>query len=191
MKKISGAFPCTLTADLSLESHEFSHDVQQFLFDSAFLYRDVDLDPATRELYQTGRLFRESNLLVATKKFGGLTGNTRFLIITAQMREIANLAEHIDWGLCVLERNGLFKIVDHQSDTEFHQITLVHVTHELDHFFRSRDSSQLELQLLATTRSQFKTAFGLAPCFELTSPFWKERTAWPLGLNNEGQLLRA
>ena len=191
MKKISGTFPCTLTNDVPVKSHAFAFDVQQFLAESTFLYRDTDLDPKTRQLYQTARLFRDPNLLVATNKFGGLNGNTRFLIVTTQMREIANLAEHIDWGLCVLERNGLFKIIDHQSDAEFHQITLIHIPHELDHYFRSQESSQLEIQLIAATRLQFKTAFELAPCFELVSPFWRERTAWPLGLNNEGHLLRA
>ena len=179
------------SGDAGFGAGELAASLRQFFCDSTFLYRDVELDSTIHELYQPGRLFREPNLLVASNKFGGFAANTRFVIVTTTPREISNLVEHVEWGLCVLERNQLLKVIDRQSYGPYHQITLIHITHEFDYFFRSGESRQFEQSLCILARLKLTQACRLQPLAALMSQAWKDRTTWPLGLNNEGHLLIA
>ena len=168
---------------------DFVARLKAFLTANRFHYRDADLAPAAIEQYRVGLLFRERTLCDATYKFGGLAGTTRFLVISAQAMNVDAMSSHPEWGLCLLPANALFKVIDIHREGGKSQITVLHVPADFEPFFRSDEAQRFESLLVPQTRQDFADALRQAPLSELMTSDWRERTAWPLGTDNEGRLV--
>ena len=170
----------------SYKTAEFGAKLKQLLTSSKFLYRDTDVRTEIRDLYAVGTLFREPTLCDVTPKFGGLLGNTRFLIVSSVPKSVGGFSENPEWQLCVLGTNQLFKVVDVSRNGSKNQITVLHIPDGFEEYFRSSDANFFESMLVPQTRADFSEACSLEALPELNSPSWKERVQRPLGLNLDG-----
>jgi len=82
---------------------------------ATFLYRDLIFCATDRAQYQIGTSLRDASNFLSNEKFGGFAGNTGFLIISSDASKIQNLPGHLVWGVGVLPRNELFKVIDVRS----------------------------------------------------------------------------
>lgn len=167
---------------------EFRDRLKSLLQGSKFLYRDVPLDADALALYSTGTFVREPTLCDATAKFGGPTANTRFLLISAQPRDLSALSERPEWGLCVLGVNQLLKVVDVHREGEFVQVTLLHVPDAFATYFRSADASFFENMITPQTRADFREAVATKPLAEHAAAAWRDRVAVAPGMRRDGTL---
>ena len=158
------------------------------LHGAKFLYRDTNLSQEVQRLYAVGTFFRERTMCDATHKFGGVAGNTRFLIVCAAPRNMAAMSAHPEWGLCVVGANELFKVIDVQRQGELAQITVLHVPGDVEMYFRSEEANRFEPLLLSSTGADFEEACKAAPLPEFTTPEWRKRVDHPLGTDLDGKL---
>lgn len=176
--------------DASYKTPEFAARLQRLLFESKFVYRDVNLKPEVIRLYQPGLFFREPTLFDTTHRFGGPTGNTRFLVVTSTPRDMSMVSETPEWGLCTFPPNELFKIIDVMAVGSLTQVTVLHIPADCEFYFRSADSSFFENQLTPQTCADFHEAIRAEKISIHTSASWRQRTMRPPGVDVRGTLTR-
>jgi hypothetical protein len=68
------------------------------------------------------------------------------------------------------------------------QITLLHVPEELVGHLRTLEPNEMERELVQATRTNFEENLVNPAVPALTEAEWLERTAFPLGMSEEGDL---
>ncbi|MDQ3302586.1 MAG: hypothetical protein M3518_04465 [Actinomycetota bacterium] len=120
---------------------------------------------------------------------GGLAAWHRYLIITSQARDLHALAGMDPrYGPAIIRRDGFFKVLDVYWLRGRAQITLLHVPEELVGHLRTLEPNEMERELVQATRTNFEENLVNPAVPALTEAEWLERTAFPLGMSEEGDL---
>lgn len=170
---------------------EFFEKLKQLLVSSKFLYRDTSIPQETLTLFKVGAMFKEPTFCDATSKFGGIIGNTRFLIVCSSPKDFGMLSENPEWGLCAVGANETFKVIDVIHNESKSQVTVLHIPKGFEEYFLSEDAHMFEGNLTPQTREDFSEACSTKPLPELNTVSWRERVQHPIGVDNEGQLRSA
>jgi hypothetical protein len=111
------------------------------------------------------------------------------LEILSQARDLHALAGMDPrYGPAIIQRDGFFKVLDVYELRGHVQITLLHVPEELVDHLRTPEPNEMERELVQAARTSFEENLSNPAVPALTEPEWLERTSFPLGMSEEGDL---
>ena len=154
-----------------------------------FFYRDADLEDRVLEKYTPGMIVQERGYVDCSYLAGGLAARHRYLIITSQAGDLHALAGMDPrYGPAIIQRAGFFKVLDVYGLRGHAQITLLHVPEELVGHLRTRELNEMEKEMVEAARANFEENLAKPAVSALMEAEWLERTAFPLGMSEEGDL---
>lgn len=151
-------------------------------------YRDTDLTEKLISKYYPGQILHERGFTDMTYKGGGLSGNTRYLIASANGKDISALSPDMkDYGHILLTAGSYFKVLDISEAENKTQIFLLEIPSDTIDFF-TRNTSGIENEITEKAKQNFLSKIQLEPLPELSDKDWLERTSYPIGMNECGKL---
>jgi hypothetical protein len=149
-------------------------------------YRDTTLSETLSSKYTVGQILMERGFIDMSYKGGGLATNFRYLIASANAKDLSAFnPESAKHGHVILTANAFFKVLDIYKVGEKTQVFLLEIpSHAVDLFQRS--TSNIEEDITKKARESFDAKVNAAPVAELQTPAWKERTEFPIGMNDKG-----
>ena len=154
-----------------------------------FFYRDADLEDGVLEKYRQGMIVQERGYVDCSYLDGGLAARHRYLIMTSQARDLhALVGMDPKYGPAIIQRDGFFKVLDVYWLRGHAQITLLHVPEELVNHLLTPELNEIEEEMVKAARANFEGNLANPAVPALTEAEWLERTAFPLGMSEEGDL---
>lgn len=151
-------------------------------------YRDTTLPENLISKYQIGQILKERGFTDMSYKGGGLAENFRYLIASANGKDVSVLnSDSAQFGHILLSSNAFFKVLDIYKIGDKTQVFILEIPESAIDFFE-KATSNIEEEIIKKARESFDTKIKLEPVPELQSPEWKERTEFPIGMNDEGEL---
>lgn len=150
--------------------------------------RDVNLAPALEKKYKKGLILREKAFVDASSRFMGMVTTHRFIILSNHMVDLDKLAPDKHWGLHTAQRDSRFKVLGTVVRDGLTGIVLLHLPGEgLWKAFMDRESS-LEQQMFEKAAERFAVKCRAETVPELAEAEWLDRCAFPVGMNDAGEL---
>jgi len=154
----------------------------------AFLYRDTDLSDTLISRYYTGQILKERAFVDMSHLGGGMATNLRYLIASADARDISEIAPRlVKYGFVILNKGAFFKVLDIYRVEEKTQVLLLNVPEYAIGVFK-RASFPQEAEIIQMAREDFQMNLMKEPLPVLKEPEWRDRTEFPLGMSEEGKL---
>jgi hypothetical protein len=151
-------------------------------------YRDTTLSENLISKYQVEQILNERGFTDMSFRGGGLATNFRYLIASANAKDLSALnPDGNQVGHVVLTSDTFFKVLDIYKIEEKTQIFLLEIPATAIDFFASA-TSNVENDITKKARESFDTKVSTAPIAELQTTEWKERTEFPIGMNDKGEL---
>ena len=120
-------------------------------------------------------------------KGGGLASNLRYLVASAHAKDISAVnPDSARYGHVVLLSNSYFKLLDIYKIGEKTQVFLLEIPAHAVEFFANTNSN-IEKDITIKARASFDAKINTAPIPELQELDWKERTEFPIGMNDKGE----
>ena len=154
-----------------------------------FFRRDTDLQDGMLKNYRRGAIIQEHAFIDCTYLESGLAARHRYLIITGKARDLHELAG-LDprYGPAIIQRDAFFKVLDVYQSQGRSQVTLLHIPAELVDRLRTQEPNEIEEEMVEAARRDFEQSLQSPTVPALTEPEWTDRVAFPLGMNDEGEL---
>lgn len=157
----------------------------------AFFYRDTPLPKHLSGKYAVGQLLFEKAFTDCTWKAGGVQGNFRYLIASANGRDMSAFGGFApDLGLILIPAGSYYKVLDVYTKDDKTQVLLLHVPVSGIDFF-AQVTTDIENMVVTQARADFDKHYNAPPLPEHDEPEWKERVSFPIGMNDEGEFLSA
>jgi len=123
-----------------------------------------------------------------TYKGGGLITNFRYLIASANGKDLSAFnPDSARFGHILLASNAFFKVLDIYQTEGKTQVFLLEIPETAVDFFAGA-TSNLEEEIIQKARANFDKKVTAEPVSELQAQEWKERTGFPIGMNDQGEL---
>ena len=104
------------------------------------MIRDVDLDKSIVDKYNVGDIIYERAFVDTTLMIGKPIKKVRYSILSNHAVELNTLMEKEEdknpWGLCLINRDAAFKVLDKYEYNNTTLITLLHIPLEYDEIFK-------------------------------------------------------
>ena len=150
-------------------------------------YRDTTLAENLISKYQVGQILTERGFTDMSYKGGGLTTNFRYLIASANARDLSALnPDSKQLGHVLLSSNAFFKVLDIYKIGDKTQVFLLEIPATAVDFFAS-STSNVEEDITKKARESFDTKINSEPIAELQTNEWRQRTEFPIGMNDKGE----
>jgi hypothetical protein len=154
----------------------------------SFFYRDLDLDENLLSKYSIGQILLEKGFIDMTHKANGIAGNTRYLIASANGKDISSLRpDDKDFGHILLSSDSYFKVLDILRIKDKTQIFLLEIPEETTDFF-ANNQSNVEDEIIEKARENFNVKHTEQPLPQHLDSEWTDRTSFPIGMNDKGEL---
>jgi hypothetical protein len=141
----------------------------------AFLYRDTTLSSQVIAAYKPGMTIIERGFTDVSTLRGGPAGSVRYLVATDKSQDLSIINPAVaKWGLRVIQRDSLFRVLDVFSLNGRTQVLL------------STYGEEYDAGLTKLGRADFSALISTPPVAELATPEWQERVAFPVGVSDEG-----
>lgn len=151
-------------------------------------YRDTVLAENLISKYRIGQILNERGFTDMSYKGGGLETNFRYLIASANAKDLSAFNPiSKQFGLVILSSNSFFKVLDVYKVADKTQVFLLQIPETAVDFFAS-STSNIEEDIVKKARESFDTKIKLKPIAELQTKEWRERTEFPIGMNDKGEL---
>ncbi|KOP36867.1 hypothetical protein DBB36_11175 [Flavobacterium sp. WLB] len=151
-------------------------------------YRDTDLPENLISNYKIGQIIQEKGFTDMTSIGGGLSGNFRYLIASANAKDLSKFnPDSAKIGHFLLDTIAYFKVLDIQKIGNKTQVFLLNIP-DNSILLLKNSSSNLEDEIIEKARRKFESKINLALIPELQTESWKERTKSPLGMSDNGEL---
>ncbi|MEZ5040027.1 MAG: hypothetical protein R2828_09045 [Saprospiraceae bacterium] len=148
--------------------------------------RDAAIEAHLWSKYEVNQIIMERGFTDVTYKIGGFTKNCRYLIASSKGKDLSIFNPNAKiLGHIVLQANSYFKVLSIQHQADKTQILLLNIPKKGVAFF-NQATINLEDQIILEAEAQFKQHIEAAPIPALQSPDWIARTAFPIGMDNEG-----
>ena len=152
----------------------------------SLLYRDTTLSEQLISTYKIGQILNERGFTDMSTLGGGLNTNLRYLIATSHAKDVSGYnADGLYNGHVMLQSNAFFKVIDIYKVGDKTQILLLEIPEDGIEVFRGPISKH-ELDLIAKARQDFDILLTFPPELALENPDWKERTEFPIGMDDQG-----
>lgn len=153
----------------------------------ALFYRDTTLSESLISKYAVGQILMERGFTDISYKGGGLTTNFRYLIASANAKDLSVFnPDSARFGHVVLSSKAFFKVLDIYKIGNKTQVFLLEIPATAVDFFAGA-SSNLEEDIAKKARENFDAKINSEPIAELRTKEWKERTEFPIGMNDKGE----
>jgi hypothetical protein len=150
-------------------------------------YRDTTLPENLISNYTVGQILMERGFTDMSYKGGGLKSNFRYLIASANAKDLSALnPDSAKFGHVLLSSKAFFKVLDIYKIGDRTQIFLLEIPGTAVDFFASA-TSNIEENIIKKARESFDTKINAEPVTELQTKEWKERTQFPIGMNEKGE----
>lgn len=151
-------------------------------------YRDTTLSENLISTYKVGQILNERGFTDMSYKGGGLTTNFRYLIASANAKDLSAFnPDSAIFGHVLLASNAFFKVLDIYRIEGKTQVFLLEIPATAVDFF-AKSTSNIEEGIIQKARESFDAKVNAAPIAELQTAEWKERTKFPIGMNDAGEL---
>jgi len=156
--------------------------------DLKLFYRDTTLPEDLITNYKIGQIIQEKGFTDMTSIGGGLSGNLRYLIASANAKNLSKFnPDSAKTGHFLLDTIAYFKVLDIQKIDGKTQVFLLNIPDNSLSLFKN-STSNLEEEITEKARKKFADKMNLAVVQELQTLEWKERTKSPIGMNDDGEL---
>jgi hypothetical protein len=153
-----------------------------------FFYRDVNLPSDLISSYHIGQIIMERGMTDMTHKGGGLGTNFRYLIATSKAADLSAFnPDAALTGQAVLNANAWFKVLDIYWIESRTQVFLLNIPERGIELFKNA-TSNVEESIVLRARQNFEEKIRMPPIEALQTKNWRERTSYPLGMNDKGEL---
>jgi hypothetical protein len=151
-------------------------------------YRDTTLSEDLIANYKIGQIIMERGFTDVSYKGGGLKSNFRYLIASAFGKDLSAFnPTAAEVGHIVLTSKAYFKVLDIYRLGNKTQVFLLNIPeYAIDLFYSS--TTNLETDIIKKARESFDNKIDTEPIEKLQSNEWKERTKFPIGMNDKGVL---
>ena len=151
-----------------------------------FYVRDSDLSKNQISQYQNniGKFIKEKAFVDCTKKIGMLQKNTRYIIFSNNIKDISIHEDKTDFGICIANKDSIFKIVDVISANDKNYIILLHVNKD-DKLMINELKTNVEDNLIEFTKNTINEKTEIIP--ELTDE-WYNRLFFPIGIDPDNNI---
>lgn len=151
-------------------------------------YRDTNLSENLISNYKIGQIIQEKGFTDMSSIGGGLSGNLRYLIASAHAKDISKFnPDSGKIGHFLLDSISYFKVLDVQKIGNKTQIFLLNIPDNAISLFKN-STSNLEEEIIEKARKKFKDKVDADLIPDLQTESWKERTKFPLGMSDNGEL---
>ena len=150
--------------------------------------RDVNLNIVCAQTYQAGMIIRERGFTDASRRVMGMVTTHRFAILSNHMMDLSPLEHGTGWGLCVAQAGAHFKVLDVYETQGKTQILLLHLPDDDRWRVFENMTSNIETQVIESSRKRFRLKAFVEPVPELTTQEWLSRCSDPLGMDENGNL---
>ncbi|MEM9340968.1 MAG: hypothetical protein AAGA66_19700 [Bacteroidota bacterium] len=151
----------------------------------AMFCRDLELDENLIAKYQVDQIIMERGFTDVTHRIGGMSKNCRYLVASSNGKDLSMLSPNPEFGHILIKSGAFFKVLDIQKENGKTQILLLNIPEEGASLF-SKSKINIEDQVIEKARAMFKESTLSEPIEELQLKDWVDRTAYPLGMNEEG-----
>ncbi|MBF4493662.1 hypothetical protein IR010_14025 [Flavobacterium sp. MR2016-29] len=156
--------------------------------DLKLFYRDTNLSEDLISKYKIGQIIQEKGFTDMTSMGAGLSGNLRYLIASANAKDISKFnPDSAKIGHFLLDSIAYFKVLDIQKMDNQTQVFLLNIPDNSISLFKNSNSN-LEEEITEKARKKFVDKRNIALISELQTEDWKERTKSPIGMNENGEL---
>jgi len=139
-------------------------------------------------MYQVGQILTERGFTDMTYKGGGLATNFRYLIASANGKDLSALNPNsAQFGHILLSSNAFFKVLDSYRIGDKTQVFLLEIPATAVDFF-TNVTSNIEKDIIIKARENFENKINANLIPELQTEEWKQRTESPIGMSDKGEL---
>lgn len=151
-------------------------------------YRDTNLPENLILNYKVGQIIQEKDFTDMTSIGEGLSGNLRYLIASAHVKDLSKFNPNsAEIGHFLLDSIAYFKVLDIQKIGDKTQIFLLNIPDNSLTLFKN-STSNLEEELTEKARKNFSNNVNSNLIPALQTLDWKEKTKSPLGINEQGKM---
>ena len=152
----------------------------------SLLYRDVELSNDLISKYKVGQIIHERGFTDTSKFGGGPTRKLRYLIASAYGRDLSMFDPNAaKFGLILISSGAYFKVLDVYEKDGKTQILLLNIPETGIELFSST-TTNIEQQVIEEGRQSFDEKINAEPIMTLSTDEWKERTQFPIGMDDKG-----
>jgi len=151
-------------------------------------YRDTNLSESLISNYKIGQIIQEKGFTDMSSIGGGLSGNFRYLIASANAKDLSKFnPASAQNGHFLLDSISYFKVLDIQKIGDKTQVFLLNIPDNSISLFKN-SSSNLEEEIIEKSQKRFREKIDADLIPQLQTEEWKERTRLPLGMDESGTL---
>ena len=116
----------------------------------------------------------------------GMITTHRYIILSNHMIDLTDYDKDTNWGWCIAQRNGHFKVLGTNVYKGKTGIFLMHLPDDEDWMLFQKYTFSLEQDLMERAVQRFVEKCQAPPVPELTRPEWLRRCEIPLGIDANG-----
>ncbi|HEX8016043.1 MAG TPA: hypothetical protein VF465_12485 [Flavobacterium sp.] len=171
-----------------MKNKRIKETLDETFSDLKLFYRDTNLTNTLIENYKVGQIIKEKGFTDMTSIGGGLSGNLRYLIASANAKDISKFnPDSSKIGHFLLDEISFFKVLYIQKSENKTQIFLLHIPDNALSLFKN-STSNIEEEIIEKSRQKFSSKINAPLIPELQTENWKERTKSPIGMSDNGEL---
>lgn len=171
-----------------MKNKRIKETLDETFSDLKLFYRDTNLTDTLIENYKVGQIIKEKGFTDMTSIGGGLSGNLRYLIASANAKDISKFnPDSSKIGHFLLDEISFFKVLYIQKIENKTQIFLLHIPDNALSLFKN-STSNIEEEITEKARQKFSSKINAPLIPELQTENWKERTKSPIGMNDQGEM---
>ena len=171
-----------------MENKRIKDILDETFSDLRLFYRDTTLSENLISNYKIGHIIQERGFTDMTSIGGGLSGNCRYLIASANAKDVSKFnPDSAKIGHFLLDSIAYFKVLDIQKIDNKTQVFLLNIPDNSISLFKN-SSSNLEEEIIEKARKKFIDKIHSTLIPELQTENWKERTKLPVGMNENGEM---
>jgi hypothetical protein len=173
--------------EYDMNGTEIEKIYNQTFSELTLFYRDSTLSEDLISKYRIGQILKERGFTYMTYKGGGLETNCRYLIASAHGKDLSAFnPESKEAGHVLIKANAFFKVLDIYKIGDKTQIFLLEIPATAVNIFVNI-TSNMEIDITKKARKNFDTKIDSEPIPELQTQDWKDKTEFPIGMNEKGE----
>ncbi len=171
-----------------MKNKRIKETLDETFSDLKLFYRDTNLPENLISNYKIGQIIKEKGFTDMTSMGGGLSGNFRYLIASANAKDLSKFnPDSVKIGHFLLDEITFFKVLDIQKIENKTQVFLLHIPDNSLSLFKN-STSNIEEEITEKARQKFSSKINAPLIPELQTENWKERTKSPIGMNDQGEM---
>lgn len=151
-------------------------------------YRDINLPVQFAEKYTADLIIREKGMTDASNRLGGMVTTHRYIILSNHMGNLSAFENGTNWGLRVAAKDSHFKVLGQHTYKNKTGIFLLHLPDDEKWKVYKTATFEIDKEVLQRAIQNFEQRIDTAPIPELANDNWLSRCAFPVGMNDNGEL---